>query len=271
MGKSVVYTAIKIYIILCVTYWIGLTLLKIEADLYYDVFGVALLILPLLGVYIGLKMKDEWGGRKSSVGRSIFLISMGVTMWTLGQTTYLGYYFLTRDVPFPGVPDYFFIFMDPLYALGLLAIMNFSGAKSNIKKSYGHLLLLFVPIAAIYINYKFFFGDGSIFREIDSAVIFDLIYTFGSTLLMAIAILALSLSLGKLGGKMKTAIYLILIGVALQYSGDVAYAIVEEESLRYNGNFADFLFFLSISSIILGMMSFSTDVFFKKVKETNEP
>jgi len=216
-----------------------------------------------------METKQEWGGYSSYVGKCITYISTGLMAWFLGQTVYLAYYVLTGDVPFPGTPDIFFVLIDPLYALSIIAMMRYLGTRKDMGKSYKHLALLPIPIAAIYINYKIFFGDFSVFNDMSTATIFDLIYSFGSTIVMTLIITTTVISMRKLGGKMQSAIYFILVGIILQFCGDILYAFAEAEELRYNGNPADFVFFLSIACIIIGLTRFNPNILSHKGGDQN--
>ncbi|MFZ5424744.1 MAG: hypothetical protein ACOZAO_02985 [Patescibacteria group bacterium] len=246
----------KIFILFSIAYWIIISIVNPTESIYFDIFGYLLAILPLTGLLLGIKTSTEWGGMGSAVGKSIMFISLSLLMWVLGQTAFLYYIQTTGDVPFPGLPDYFFVFIDPLYAISMLSIMKYSGVTDKLKKPSSYFLLFVIPLFAIYLNYQIFFGETAIFEELDASVIFDLIYTFGSTAIMILIVLTILLSIGKLGGKLRTAIYAIFLGIVLQYSGDIAYSIAELENLVSNGILADFIFFLSISCVIWGIIKF---------------
>ena len=244
---------VKLYILLGVIYGVFITVFEVS-DPLYNVFGVLLTVMPLLGFVFGILVGKQWGGIESMVGRSLLSISLSLLAWALGQGVFFYYSMTLEEIPYPGLPDYFFIFIDPFYALALLAIMKYAGAKSNMKTAFAYLLLLVVPLASIYINYYLFFGELSIFSEIDSAVVFDLIYTFGSIAIMALTVITVALSIRTLGGKMRVAIYMFFLGFALQYAGDIFYSMLEAQGISYVGSLSDLIYFLSIASVTLGLL-----------------
>ena len=251
---------IYVFIILSIVYWVALYVYNPEGDTPYDIFGVLLAFLPILGGIVGFRVSREWDGQSSFVGRSILFISASLLMWAAGQSIFLYYMISTRDVPYPGLPDYFFIFIDPLYALSMLSIMRFSGAASSLKNlSWRHATLLLIPLISIYVNYHVFFGDASYFTELNTTTIVDLIYSFGSISIMTLIIITAILSIRKLGGKMRFALYAIFIGILFQYIGDIAYIFAELENTVYNGNLSDFIYFLSIAFVTIGLSRLNTD------------
>ena len=253
---------LKLFILFSVFYWLFIYFLKSDDQIYFDIFGLLLGLLPIFGVILGVYIQNEWGGFKSYVGKSIIFITISLLMWFLGQTTYL---FLSKtlgEVPYPGLPDYFFIFIDIFYTLSMLAVMKYSGAKSQMSKSkLTYLPLLIIPIASVILNIRIFFGDwSSIFsaEASGSETIFNLIYTFGSIADMAVIVITILFSFSKLGGKMRSAIYLLFVGVVFQYVGDVLYSYIEARpDFPINGNAADFVYFLSIASIIFALIKFN--------------
>src|SRR3989344_5328703 len=177
---SLMSKILKVSLVLSVVYWLFLLFTNPTNDIFYNLFGFFLMFLPLIGFVVGLSISKQWEGLKSKVGRSLLFVSLSLLMWFLGQSSYLFYSLRTGDVPFPGLPDYFFIFIDPFYALALFSILKYSGATTNMKKSWSHLLLFVVPIISLFINFKVFFSGLDYFNNVDLQVIFELIYSFGS-------------------------------------------------------------------------------------------
>lgn len=255
-----------IFIFASLFYWIVVTVSGIYNPIYLDVFGLLLTILPLMGFMIGLLIQMDWGGFKSYVGRGILFLSFSLLAWFLGQLFFFIFTYTLGEVPYPGLPDYFFVLIDPFYALALLAIMKFSGAKRSIGSSLSYLLLLLIPIASIYTNYILFFGSTSYFAEFDAAVLFDLLYSFGSIAIMTLIIITFVLSIKKLGGKMRVAIYMLFLGIVFQYIGDITYSLLDVQGFVDNGALSDFIYFVSISFVVLGLTQLSTN----RLERSNE-
>ena len=58
---------------------------------------------------------------------------------------------------------------------------------------------------------------------------------------------------------MRFALYAIFIGILFQYIGDIAYIFAELENTVYNGNLSDFIYFLSIAFVTIGLSRLNTD------------
>lgn len=253
------------FITASVVYWVGITFFSLS-DTFFTIFGFLLFLLPLATAIYGFYVSKQWGGFKSHVGKSITFASISMIMWAMGQGIYLLYSIFSGEVPFPGPPDFFFIFLDPFYALAILSIMQYSGATNKMgKTSLSYLILMIIPLASLYINFKVFFGEFSldVFSDLN---IFDLIYTFGSIILMALVSITLIFSIGKLGGRMKVAVYLFFFGFIFQYIGDLLYSLLEAQpdTFPINGNQADFIFFVSIACIALAFSRFNIDLLGKE-------
>jgi len=263
---------------LAVVYWVFLLFTNPTNDIFYNLFGFFLMFLPLIGVVVGLSISKQWDGLKSKVGRSLIFVSLSLLMWFLGQSSYLFYSLRTGDVPFPGLPDYFFIFIDPFYAFALFWILKYSGAASNIKRSWAHLVLLVVPLFSVYLNYRIFFSGLDYFKNIDLQVTFELLYSFGSVAIMSLMVIVLVLSANKLGGKMKISLYYTFIGIIFQYVGDIVFSLIESSQNGYvllynnktgNGTLADLIYLVSIGLIAIGLTKFDTKPLNNFKEQTN--
>lgn len=258
VGKVVTITSACLTA-LAILYWLFLQIYMPESSIYYTVFTFFLIALPLLGIINGILIQKAWGGFESFVGRSVICTSAGLMMWALGMgiSTYLE--IANHEIPYPGIPDYFFVLIDPLYALSLVSIMRFSGARTNMKRVWALFLLFTIPLISIFINFKIFFGSTDYFETIDYPVVFNIIYTFGSVLVMILAVLTIVLSITRLGGKMRLAIYMLFLGIVLQYMGDITYSILLSKDSLYSGNLSDFIYFLSIAFVTIGLSRLNTD------------
>lgn len=261
MGRSFFYKSTYIFIALSLVYWTVLFFANPEQLFFYNLFGLLLTVVPLLGVITGYIVLNEWGGFNSAVGKAIVFLTCAMLMWFLGQGIYWVQSLYLEEVPYPGSPDGFFIFIDIFYAVALMYIMKFSGAKRTLtkNKSLKFLAFLVLPLISVYVNYLLFFGDSSYFEVVDTSVIFDLIYSFGSIAVMALLTITAFFSFNKLGGKMRNALYLMSLGIIFQYMGDISFAMLESLDQIYNGNPSDFIYFVSISFVTAGLIGLNTD------------
>jgi hypothetical protein len=212
---------------------------------YSDFFAVTLAITPLLGSIYALNRSKDWGFYKSTVGLSLISLSLGLFMWFLGQA----FYFLDSKIPESlNIYEFFFIFIDPLYLIGLYFIANSIGTFKYLK---ANLSLIILPILIFILNVltASYLNKGDFFEIILNMKVEDT-YIFGSIVLATFTISILAFS-KKLGGIYHKALILILIGILFQYVGDNLFAFFESQ--QANGSLADLFFFISISWITYGI------------------
>jgi len=250
---------LKLLIPLSVLYWFYLYVFKPETDYVYIVFPTLIVALAVAGFLLGINTQKGWSGFHSFVGKSVGFITLSLLMWALGMIVSVYYSLTNQEIPYPGLPDFFWILIDPFYTVALIMMIRFSGATSNIKKTWGYLVLIVIPLLSLYVNYKVFFAGDGLFEALDLAVLFDLFYSFGSIAVMTLIVVTTVLSLNKLGGKMKAAMYLLFVGLFTQYVGDVTYSILLSQGNQYDGNLSDFIYFLSIAFVTVGLASLNTD------------
>ena len=215
------------------------------SNLYSDFFAVTLAFTALFGSVFSFYRSRDWGFTKSHVGLSLVFISLGLMMWFLGQTTY----FIDSKIENPlNIYEFFFIFIDPLYLLGLFFIAKSIGTFNYLKSNFS---LVMLPILIFIINFLIvsYVNKGD-FLEIVYNLNIEDVYIFGS-IVLATFVISILLFSKKLGGVYKKALYLILLGILFQYFGDNLYAFTDSQNL--NGSLADLLFFVSISFVIYGV------------------
>lgn len=224
--------------------WIFFNLVT-SSTIYADFFAVALSLTALFGSIFALNRSKEWGSSKSQVGLSLLFISLALLMWFFGQT----FYFLDSKIENPlNVYEFFFIFIDPLYLLGIFYIAKSIGTFNYLKSNFSLILL---PVLIFILNFLIVsFANRGDFLEIFYNLNITDVYIFGSIVLATFVICILLFS-KKLGGIYKKALHILLIGILFQYFGDNLFAFFESQDL--NGSFADLLFFVSISLVIYGV------------------
>ena len=204
-----------------------------------------LAITPLLGAIYSFYRFKEWGLYKSYMGISLLSIGLSLTMFFLGQSLYFLDSFLTPKLE---LYDFFFIFMDPLYLIGIYYIAKTIG---TFKYFHSNLSLIFLPILLLVINYLIvgFLTNNDVILLILN---FDIngLFIFGSILLATFIICILIFS-NKLGGVFKKSLHLILVGILFQFAGDNVFKFLQNQDS--NGTLADLLFFVSLSLITYGV------------------
>lgn len=217
----------------------------LPTEQFSNYFAVILALTPLLGAIYSFYRYSEWGSIKSFMGISLLSIGISLLMFFIGQSLY----FLDTIITTPlGIYDFFFIFMDPLYLIGIYFIAKTIG---TFKYFHSNLSLLFLPILLFILNYLVvgFLTNSDV---INLLLNFDIegVFIFGS-ILLATFITSILIFSRKLGGIYQQALYLVLFGILFQFAGDNIFKFLETQEA--NGSLADLLFFISISLVTYGV------------------
>src|SRR5947209_2687677 len=85
------------------------------------IFAFLYTFIPFLGGILGLRKAEAWGLFKSSMGKSVFFLSLGLLTWALGEFIWSYYnFFLNAQVPYPSWADASFILSWPLWTIGII-------------------------------------------------------------------------------------------------------------------------------------------------------
>jgi hypothetical protein len=214
------------------------------------IFAILLFILAFGSSIFSFIRSYEWGGAQSVLGVGISFFGFGLLMWALGQLSLILDSIWFTEKPLE-IYDYFFVFIDPFYLTGCIYLATSLGI---IKKFTNNLYLLLIPIFIVLLNYIFITKINSMnilqpFEMLD----INFVFIMGSIFLSSFVVSILIISGNKIGGKFRTSLLLILFGLLFQYVGDNLYDVIE--SMQQNGSFADFMFYLSIYFICLGIIS----------------
>jgi len=262
---------IGIFLIM-VVYWVLITTNNLQDTIQNFLYGAVLGVLPILGAIFGFINAKKWGWLKSSMGKSVFLLSSGLLTWGLG-TLIFAYYniFLQIAVPYPSLADVFYIVSWPLWAWGMLQLSSATGVKYSLRSLKGKLLLLIIPALMIAISYyllvvvirggilDFHLGDGGL------KLFFDLAYPIGDVVILTLTTLIYGLSYNYLGGKFKTTVYIILIGFIINYIADFLFSYTTTLGTFYTGGLVDLVFTMAMFTLSLGIAKFDPEILSKDI------
>jgi len=219
-------------------------------SIYGNVFGILIAIVALIASLFSFIRSLQWEFFESYLGKSLFFISLALLAWSLGQTLFLMDSFKFNT---PINYDNIFVFIDPLYLIGIYFI---SKSLSTFKNFISNFKLIVIPIFIFLINIFFVsqIRNEQIINSL-SNIDFKLLFIFGSILLSSFVISILVISGKKIGGKFKSALYFILIGLLLQYLADNLFEVFP--SFQTNGSLSDLIFMMSILAIFYGTIQFN--------------
>jgi diguanylate cyclase len=210
--------------------------------LFNGVYGATFLYGGLLGLFNGLKL----GGFRSTVGRSITIISVGLILYALGQYSWLVYNLvLDSEVPYPSIADIFFVLSMPLFAIGFWLILRmyrtFLSAKMVVQLIIG--VVIWSALTALVVGTPDLSGD-LVSRFLNSY------YPFGDAVLASLAFITFRTG----GGKIDRSILMFVAGMLLLAAGDIVFTFRNNNETYWNGDISDILFAASGFFICLGVI-----------------
>lgn len=207
---------------------------------------------------MGFNSAQKWGLFKSSMGRAMFFLSMGLITWGYGEMIWSYYnFFLNQAIPYPSWADASFILSWPLWSVGVLYLGKATGIKYGLRNKAGQSLLIIIPIFAMLASYYLLVvvARGNSFQLEGGMlkIFFDLAYPIWDVVILTLAFLVYGLSFKYLGGQFKVPVLITLVGFVVNYLADFAFSYTTTVGSFSNGNWVDLLFATSVFILSLGI------------------
>lgn len=208
---------------------------------------------------LGISTAKHWGGLKSSVGKSVLFISLGVIMWGVGQAGWT--YFVIKDPAQQSPPSdlvsILYFTSIPLWAYGIFKLSKASGARYGLRSLKAKVAVLLMTVLTLVISYIVLVnvarGGTAYFHQTFDVIFFDLGYAAGDAINLILALAIYGLSWKLLGGRFKIPISVILLGFALIYMADFWFSFRDGKGLYYNGDWTDLLYLMMAATFGLGL------------------
>ncbi len=227
---------------------------------YSFVFG----LIPLFGGPIAMYQSRIWGGFKSAVGKATFFVGLGVFAWGFGELIWSYYNFILNvPAPYPSIADIGFAPSIFFYSLGAFYLAKPSGASF----AFRHPMAKVFAAAAAFLVFIFSWyvlvivaRGGVLVPEGETALktILDISYPLGGFIGLLTAVLVSGLSFRYLGGRYKTDIVAILLGLAFMYIGDTIFSYTTTIGTYFNAQFGDLMLATGTFLLTFGALGFST-------------
>src|SRR5258708_3100494 len=229
-----------------------------HSTIYGYIFAFVEGVIPFAGAFIGFKKAKQWGLFKSSMGKAVFYLSLGLLVWAIGELIWSYYtFFLYPNVPYPSCADASFNLNYPCFGLGVHLLGQATGVKFALRKAGGKLFLVALPIAIFALSWYVLVviaRGGSITSGGGTLkVFFDIAYPMGDVIILTMAFLIYGLTFRYLGGRYKWPILITILGILIQYFADFGFSYTTTISTYYNGSAIDLLFALSMAIISFGI------------------
>ncbi|MFO0703925.1 MAG: hypothetical protein U0525_04345 [Patescibacteria group bacterium] len=222
-----------------------------------DIFAHVYFVVPLFGSVMGFIASKLWGGHKSALGSSILAFSIGLFLQFFGQVYYSAYYILVHDTtPYPSIGDIGYFGSIFFYIFAVYKLAQASGSRYSLKDLSYKIIALFLPFVLLAISYFLFIDGNPLDTSNTIKLILDLGYPLGQSFYISLALLALILSAKYLGGKLKTSVLIILLGLVLQYVADFTFLYQSSRGIWAPGEINDFVYHSAYFVLSLGVISF---------------
>jgi len=177
--------------------------------------------------------------RRRPFDRIWFSIALGMGLWAAANITWSTSFFLGVAVPYPGLPDYFYLSADiPLAAALTMYFRLFSSALT--------LRRLTISIAIIAVSASVIIGfvlrsEFAMTQPLASTIT-DLAYPISDIVLLSLTILSLAIFFG---GSFSKWWFLFGAGIVLYIIADELFLYQNSQGTYYNGSSSDFPYVLS--------------------------
>ena len=254
-----------IYLVFLCLFWLWLFFSGYKTNFWNYFYSFSFSQIPLIGGLVGVLVAKPWGGLKSSLGKSISLISFGLFSWGLGSMIW-SYYNFFRNIPapYPSLADLGFVLSLPLWTFGMISISKATGAKFGLQHKKGKILLILIPFGVFIFSYYalvIIARGGQLTGSFESylKLSLDLAYPLGDVLILTISLLIFGLSYKYLGGKYRLTILSILLGFVTMYFADFVFSYTTTVGTFYNGSLGDLFFTAALFFITFGTLGFYRD------------
>lgn len=251
------------YIFVMFLFWAGMYVSDLKSLQINKVWGIGINFLPFFGGIFGIITAQHWGGLKSSVGKAMTYLSLGLLSWSAGNWIWSYYnFFLNSEIPYPSLADVGYIGAVALWIAGIFYLSKATGVKYGLRRRIGQLYLIILPIVTFILGYYLLVTvarEGSLtsgggFLK----VFFDLAYPGGDMIIITIATLMFGLSSKYLGGRFKWPVLVILIGFILMFFADFSFSYTTTLGTYYDGHINNLLFITALFAMSFGIASFDT-------------
>lgn len=268
LNKKFGYTVVLSLFVVFALWWFLLNPFHPTTNNEYDrfVWGAFYQLISIFGGLYGLMVSWLWGGRKSLMGRSILVFSIGLLLQAFGQTVY-SYYnlYLQVEAPYPSVGDIGFFGSVLFYIYGAMLFVRASGVRLSVKKVFSFIIAIVLPLIMLGFSYYEFLRDYDFSAAGWLQIFLDFGYPLGQAFYVSLAIVALILSYRILGGIMRLPIIILLLALLAQYIADFNFLFQFSRGTWSVAGYGDFLYMFSYLLMTLGLIQFG--VTYKKIKE----
>lgn len=260
-GLNIFQKALIAYFIFLILYYTFLFFLGFTTSVWNYLYSLLFGLIPLFGSIVGLLISKSWGLFKSAMGRAVLFLSLGLLTWAIGNLIFAYYNFVENiSAPYPSFADVGYIISYILWMIGMINLPHAIGGKFGLKKWYGKLLIVLIPLFVLAFSYYLIMlitKSNLILVHTKSYIklFFDIAYPASDAVILSIALI-LGTSYKFFGGKFKLSVYAILLGFCFQYVADFLFSYTTTVNFFYPGGFVDLIFTMGLFLLTFGLLGF---------------
>ncbi len=248
------------YLLILISWWaVIFTQNKENTNLSYG-FGAAYALIALVGSFLGFfYVAKGWGGFKSSMGKAIQFLSLGLFGLALGQLIWSYYNIIAKvEIPYPSIADFGYFSIVPFYGIGMLLLAKVGGAKVMLKQTGNKAIAVAVPALLLVVCYSMYIKGIEVDFSDPIKTFLDFGQPLGEAVVISIAIMTWQLSKKLLGGVMRQKIFFILFALVFQFITDFLFYYQNARGLYENGGLVDLLYSISFTLMAIGLLNMSS-------------
>ena len=270
MAMNSLQKVCSLFLILLFGFWIVLYTTHTTSGFYNYLYSFLFGLIPLFGGALAMLRSRLWGGLKSSVGKAVFFIGLGIFLWGAGESIWSYYnFFLGVAAPYPSLADLGFAPSIFFYGLGMFFLSGATGAKFALRHPSAKVFAVLAPIIIAVLSYYILvvIARGGVVvpsGETLLKTVLDIAYPLGDFLGLTLAVVISGLSFRYLGGKYKPDIFALLAGLTTMFIADTIFSYTTTINTYYNADFGDLLLTFGMFFLTYGVLGFA------KVKSAKE-
>jgi len=213
---------------------------------YFGVVNATFVIIPFLLFQISIARR--FGGWSSAVGRAIYLLGIGTSLWGLGNLNWFILNVQGNEAPYPSLADAGYLAVLPFAGAALWQLAKVVGISGADWKWLPVALVVAFPLNA-YIMLPQGIGAGTFDTPLSTVI--STTYIASDVLLLGVSIVVAFGARRAAGGRFLAPVLAVVASLSLLYVGDLVFNYRIANDLFYNAEISDFLYgvFIVASSI----------------------
>ena len=218
-------------------------IVQASGDESRQLFASVYSVMALWGAIWGFSTSQIWGGTRSTFGKALFLLSLGLLFQVFGQFSYsLHIYLLHVEVPYPSIGDVGYFGSVLLYICGAWLLAKTVGLKFGIRSTVDRVKLVIFPLVLLILSYFLFLQGYQFDFTAPVSIFLDFGYPLGQAVYLSIALVTFVLGQKFFGGVMQSRVFLLLLAFLFQYAADFMFLLQNQQGNWEVGRLNDFIY-----------------------------